>query len=910
MVVNKRYPLKLILKDHGADFDLKPWLEDLQYEETGNKEISSAIIVLNLHFGRFLKDGKVIGGKTFPKIQFFDRIFIQFTDPNGIITEDVVEVLKFKPDESGGTGDTLTLLAEHQGYHFFRMHNLKQYQRESGFAVIADNGTVYTSTDVKGVKQPNMEKHDTPFSFTGTKPVGNAASEATYIDFDFNSSEFYMGDAINVVAKRLGASVDAGGELEFFDWRTVSKYNHSTGQDLDTIQMQFRVSGDNGPNPKVILNKTTATINKILDSHGELEPEKSTSVYLWGDMNMGSQPPGYQIYFGEKEFFLSALAWTDGRQYKAGMRVNFEGFFYKCLISHTASSSNNPINGFGLFWNIEVFTPSTKYSNWTFNKPQYWMNSGFGYIFSTVFPQNNRASCYDFNLIIRDINHRRSWADINVGSINDIPSSMYLLGGGKEMYRGFRLLLDQNENFIGTPFNQNGGKDRNDKNYVDAIVQHNGSKFTGNQEYKNWDVFLESKNDLEILSMRDGICFVYAPCDNLTFNSVCNGNRLGGWQQGAYEAIQISLNTVAGFVPGLLPDCVHPYHIKGSNDPDFGNAQGVEGGVDGDKSAVRAHYQFTDSPRAHGAWLNMAFPLPRDGFGGAFTTVIAGEKFINPTLDLNNMHLSSNGKRGLNQGSDSEGRGSLEYGKINASRFYLKLEALSFGLLLPGGNFKYRLALFDTGDNVIVGDATITHNFNFSEMTIEITNLEIWRGRHGVPFTPLQEIEILDVFETRNVVRIAISSLDSYDGDGRYVPLNTYTKFTSGTDIQLDGFHFVKPLTAMTQLATLQANKPEINFEREPLDRGQISNSKQLENDGLSQLELEQFKRVEYEINRPLRCDIKFGEEFTYINPNVVDDTDFGSADSIDLVCKKNIFIYSKKRGYSTKTIAVKRFRT
>lgn len=912
MPVNERYPITLILKDHGEDFDLAPWLEDMEYEETGNNEIANATIILNQHFGRFNNEGQVIGNHTFPKINFFDRIYFKFTDPDGNIIEDVVQVLKFKPDESGGTGNTLTLLTEHQGFHFFRMHNLKQYQRESGFEVVADNGNVYSSTDVRGINQPSMEKHNTDFDFSGSKPVGNAASKATYIDFDFASAEFFIGDGINIVAKRLGSSVESGGELEFFDWRTISKYNHNTKTDLDIIQMQFRISGDNGPNPKIILDKNTATIKKILDSHGELEPEKSTSVFAWGDMNMGSQPPGYQVYFGEKEFFFSALEWTDGRFYKAGMRVKFKGVFYTCVITNTGNfGTNDPLSGIGFFWSVDTFTPSTNYSNWTKDKPQYWANSGFGYIFATVHPQNDRACCYDHNLVIRDINHRRSWVDLNAGKLSDIPSSMYLLGGNQKMYRGFRILIDQNSNSIGTPFTQNGGRDRNDKLYVDSVVMHNGNNFTDSEEYKNWDVFLESKNDLEILSMRDGICFVYAPCDALSFNGDCTGSRLGGWKQGAYQAIQISSLTVTSFVPGLLPDCVHPYHINTVNDPEFKSTQGIEGGIPGQNSAVKIQYNFFDSDLSHGAWINLAWPLPRDGHGGAFSTTIVGEKFINPTLDLNNMHLSSLGKRGLNQGSDDEFRGALEYGKINATRVYLKLEASALGgLILPGGDFKYRIALFDTGDNVIVGDATITHNFNFSEIEIEITNFQIWRGRHGIPFTPLQEIEILDIFETRNVVRMAISSLDSYDGDGRYVPLNKYTKFTDGTTIHLDGFHFVKPLTAMSQLETTQGDKPSINFEREPLDRGQISNYSQLRNDVLSTLELEQFKRVEYEINRPLRCDIKFGDEFTYINPRVVNDTDFGDAESIDLVCKKNIYIYSKKRGKTVKTIGVKRFRT
>jgi len=437
--------------------------------------------------------------------------------------------------------------------------------------------------------------------------------------------------------------------------------------------MQFRISGDIGTAQKVVLDKTTATINKILDSHGELEPEKSTSVYAWGDINMGSQPPGYQIFFGEKEFFFSARDWTNGRVYKTGMRVQFEGPFYKCLVANTAVlGTNDPISGIGLFWQVETFIPSTNYSNWTINRPQYWINSGFGYIHSQTFPQNNRACCFDHNLVIRDINHRRSWVDANRPTIDDIPSSMFLPGGDKNMYRTFRLLVDQNVGLIGFPFTQNGGRDRFGKLFVDSVVRHNGGTFTGNDTFKNWDVFLESKNDTEILSMRDGICFVYAPCDELTFNSECTGTRLGGWQQGAYEAIQISGLTITSFVPGLLPDCVHPYHINEGGIPDFGTAQGIESGLNGQNSSIRIGYNFSDSALAHGWWINLSFPLPRDGFAGAFTAVVAGEKYINPSIDLNNMHLSSTGKRGLNQGSDADGRGSLEYGKLNAQRLYLK----------------------------------------------------------------------------------------------------------------------------------------------------------------------------------------------------------------------------------------------
>jgi len=912
MPVNVRYPLVLVLKDHGPDFDLIPYLEDLEYEETGNEELSSAKITLNAHFGKFIKPVTQTG-TAIPKINFFDRIYIEFTDPDGNITKDVVEVLNKSPGELPGVGDTIELNCDHQGWYFFRMHNLKQYQRESNFDMIKDQGDVYNSTDVIGVDQPTMIGHDVPFN--DTTKIGNAASKATSIDMDFANSEFIMGEATQAIADRAGSSVDNGGELEFFDWRTISSYDHGLGTLLDQIKMQYRVSGDNGVSPKVVVSKNNPTI-KLLDTRSSQDPEKSTAIHGWGDLNSGSLLPGFMIYFGEKEKFLAAKEWQDAIFYKAGMRVQFNGAFYAAAQDHISQNGvNDPLTGIGTFWTgPQAFVPSVDYSQLTKNRPEYWINSGAGYIHQQVFPNNHKATLHDHNLVIRDKNHRRSWVDIRGSSKFDVPASMILQGGTINMYRGFRILLDSAVGALGAPFDQNGSKDRFGKSYVDAVVQHNGGIFIGSLEYLNWDVFLEAVDDLEIIVMRDGDSYVFNPCSSLNFNGVCTGARTPGWNVGYYKAIQISGLSVASFNSDSRIDCLHPYEIlDGPPRPNFGTTQGVEDGIPGVDSAVRVKFNLGDDIRSAGAWLNLAFPIPRDGFAGAFTARTAGEKFINPTLDLNNKHLSSLGKRGLNQGLDAEGRGSLDYGKINKFSSFLKLiNTAALNIIPPGGDFKIRIAFFDTDDNVTIKDATLSHRDNFDEISPELP-FEIYRGRHGVAFTPVVELEILDIFETRNVVRISISTLDSYDKEGRYNIFNKFTALIGDTEFQIDAPHFVKPLSATTQKEPIQANKPGRNLERDPIDAPQISNFKQLESHLLSMLEIEQFKRVEFEITRPLRCDIKFGDEFTLKHPILVDDPDFGPNDEVDLICKKNIFTYKKGKGgggFTTKSIGVKRFRT
>jgi len=911
MVLNPRYPITIVLKDHGTDFSLKPYLQHIEYVETGNEEISHAKIILTSKFGKFIKP-VTQAGVAIPKIEFFDRIYVKFTDPNGDITDDVLEVMAKFPGEEVGMGDTIELFCEHQGWHFFRGHNLKQYQRESGFDVIADQGNVYNDDSVRPIKAPIMELHDVEYN--SVTELGNAASEATAIDFDFGNSLFFFGDAVTVVSDRLGSSVDNLGELEFFDWRTVSKYDHDTNSDLDTIQMQFRVSGDVAS--KVIIDKADA-VDKILDLTSEQEPEKANSIYSWGDINSGSMPPGFSIYFGEKEAFFSAKDWADARNYKIGMRVQFDGAFYKAIQDHLSSGPTDPANGIGTFWNLDTFNPSVDYSLFTKNKPQYWINSGAGYVDAGFSPATNRAAMHDQNLVIRDSIHRRSWVDLRVTALADVPSSMYLLTGGSEMYRTFRILLDSTLGSLGTPFNQNDDHDRFGKEYVDSIVQHNGSTFTGAEEYKNWDVFLAVKDDLEIIVMREGNSYVYNASNDLSYRNFNNGSRNGTWSAGAYVNLDPLFGTAsAGFFQGgAIADCLHPYNIVGANNPDVGNAQGIEGGIPGVNSAIRIKYEFADGARSQGVWLNLAFPTPRDGHATAgFTATIVGEVYANPTLDLNNMHLSSLGKRGINQGVDDNGRGALDYGKINAIRTYMKLITTEIAGLVNqlGGEFKFRFAFFDSADNVFIKDVTLSHKNNFGEITAKLP-FEVYRGRHGLAFTPSEELEILDILQTRNIVRISIASSASYDENGRYLGfLSGFSPLFGSTELQLDAFHFVTPLSATTQKQTIQANKPDINLERETLDRPQISNYIQLLHDAQSELEITKFQRVSYKIRRPLRCNIKFGQEFTLKHPILIDDSDFGNNDEIDLVCKKNIYSYVKGKGrggYTCTTYGSKRIR-
>ncbi len=917
---NPRFNYLVVLKDHGADLDITKHVQDLEYRETGNKNISSARMILNAHFGRFIIDALVIGGKTFPKINFFDRIFVRFTDDDGKELEDVLEVRIIHPNEkSEGEGTTLTLELDNQGWHFMNIHNLKQYRRLSGFEIIQDVCNFYQDPQNLGTKQPTVEGQNQVFSFgvDYKSSFGIATSQATSIIFDFSNSEVYCGDAVNDILDWLGAPVSAGGELEYFDWRFIPKYNHATGADLDIMRIMVRKSGD-VPGAKVVIDKDDATpIVKVTEVKSTLHHEKGTAVYAYGDPNAGSLPTIFSRYFADKEFHFAAKEWTDGFVYKTGMRVRHIGVIYEALLNHTAVDGvNDPITGIGVFWNLKTFAVGDGYSFWTKNKPQYWINSGAGYIDSTTFPATGRACQFDQNLVIRDGGHKRTYVDLAVNDITAllIPNDLVLEGGDFHMYEGFRIRITT-PNPSGV-FTQNSGNDRTGKTYTNSITQHNGATNTGSTEFLNWDVFEPAVDDLECADLRSGRCFTFNPAVIGIFQETPIGGRQVGWIEGGYTPDFIPLQGFGAlFVANLIFDCLHDYDIIGTNNPDFGSAEGIEGAVLGANSAVRVKYTLAPLSRKVGFWLNFAFPAPISGFAGAFTPETTGEEYKPPTLDFNNMHLSARAVRGLNQGLDARSRGAEDFGKINALRFYLKVIGLNAGGFdILQGNIKVGIVFYDTSDNVIVShDAVVNVLKNYEEITIPTDSLKIYRARSEFPFLPVQELEILDIFRNRRVKRMAIYSLDSYDEEGRYLAVNRFTvELFSSLEAQIDGFHFVKPLTVTTQESTVQASKPNRNLEPPPRNYPYISNYRQLKNTARTQLEIDRFKYVKYEIKRGMKLNVRFGEEFTFKHPRLVFDTDVAPNDEVDLICKENVITINKGKGaggFMVTTHGVKRFR-
>lgn len=877
----------LVLKDHGSDINITSTYMTLHLEDAGTEEISNAILTLSSKRGRFIKNNITLNGITYPKLLHFDRIFIRLTDRNGNKVNKVMEIMKLKPKRIPGRGLFLDVYLSDQSWYVWQDHFAKQYQRQSGFEVVQDICNSYNAN--RGTDNPEIFSHDTVFS-QGTGK-GNAMSKATFNDYDFANAEMLDYDGILEVVDKLGSPVEAGGELEFYEVQFIPRYNHDApvASDLDKIDLALFPSG--GRNSTIKTISKDVVLDLVTETDSNLEKETGTAVFAWGSPD-GSLPTHFSIFTSEKEEFYAAKDYDDAITYKTGMRVQRSGFYYVAI--QNVPISTPPPNA--TYWALDSFTPSVDYSPWTKDKSQYWINSACGF-FDATNPAGN-FSCFDHNMVVRDNDHHRTW--VHTVNRNEASIASLYKKGGTTYRRGFRVLC--NGTPTGGAFSQNSGRDRFNKSYTNAVIKHNGGTNSGSNQYKNWDVFREAQADDEVVEKDNGRSYTFVG---------------GTWDIEAYW-LNIG-STSAVLTPGKSFDCLHKVMFSGASSQ-FGNVPGLIEGGSYTTSSVYAKYEFNIAAanfESIGAWINFEFPFPPNSNSIPWGAVTLGEKYYPDTLDINNLHLSSNGGRGFNQGIDASNRGAEDFGEISAIAYYCQLELRTvLGATPPSGDWKIGTCFYDTSDNVVLGEAVIPHLNNPTEIIIPINSFKIHRARPGAAFIPLQEIEVLNLFEWRNIIMGSIFTLDSYDDLGRYAGIFSRIAQECGqigsARIIVDGFRFIKPLLVTTQEETNQNNKPSRNLQPTFLQHPQIFNYVQLKNNAKTYLEIHQFKRVEYVIKQRMRCDVKFGDWLYYTDAELIDETVDAKSNTVKLVAKKVIYDISKGKqgpgGKLTTIMGVKRF--
>jgi len=840
--------------------DLSDFVETITLTDIGTGEVTSAVLRLYSFEGQFIR--------TAPLFDEYQKIQITITDDASNTYDRIYEIHKIIPIESTEEGNVVELEMMGQEWHLSRSYFAKQFYFETGFKTVED--IIQQYNDNNGTLQPEVVDFD--------NNTGNKLPKWTANFYDFNVAEKKVYDGCMEVVDRLGTTVAAGGGGDFWE------LYFQNGATSATIEMRAFVSGSL-PAPGSEVTITDADEVNADPSEGGIDATQATVIAAWGDPQSGSNPPDVSKFHGEMEAFITTTKWvnpaTSGQDYPQDALVSFLGNVYQSNIDD--NSSTPPTN-----WTIKFvrdFLGASEYSPWTNNKAGHWKNSGsnpsganFGFGTANGF--------WDGNLVVWDLNHYRTQVVERSADPDDI-STPYLYGGviGGE-YRGFRVLVDPEIGPLGGVF---AGNDSNNVAFSGNTAQFDGIE---------WLVKRITSDGEEIAVTHEGIVYE---------------KQTGTW---------VDIHATA-----RANDCFHNYSSL-STDAGVNNTIKSLGPTTtyGDTSAIRVTYKYTplltgllqdanENFYQVGAWLNLRFPFPFNTYNSVPTLgVLWGNNATKKepvTFDTNNMHFTHSGLNGFNNVE------AIDLGPTNAVNFAMRLLWLdTFGARMLKGDFKIRCIMYDTSDNVVFQDFTIPFNNQFWDISLPHTKFQIYRAR--IPYRyeldnilaafVLDNLDIINVFEFKNVKSICFQTQESYDNQGRYLPefsrystdlaLETPLAIIQGRqatiELTIDRYSFRKPLLAITAPVT---DRPLItSFRQQPL----ISNFKQLQQDAESWLEVAQFRHRQYDVRTEGKIDINYGDTFFLNKADLVPDDDTRTSDSggnpntIRLVAKKIVYKISK----------------
>jgi len=928
----------VILKDHegdpgadvNGDFDIS---KKCNVIEAADGAPIRATITLDAKGGRFIT-------KT-PKIQKWDRIYFKITDRKGDTFESVVHVKTRNKIRETGKGLQLKLFCPHQSSNLMTRTISKPNIRESGFDAMVDALNQINDPKNRGVKDPTIVI-TTPFDET-TKN-GIRLNQGVTNNYIFEAVKAQT--AFDEILKKEGNVVESGGALEFHYARFQSLYQHPSDTDLDKVAIQVFEQGFRDDGVGGFTNVPSITIKKagILESNphktldGKQESETATNIIAVAEKNSGSWPKDFQRHQGYKDVFESARQWTVSRFYKKGALVKDLNVTYEATVDNTSSVGNQPPSSSWIirtfvkpdtfsgatnynihdlvklggrsykslssgnmgnnpetsptFWVEVFFAPSTDYNPLGKDKAQYWVNAMGGYTQASS-ATNFRAAIIDANCIIKDEFHPRTWVDGVFVDSASLPSE--ILDGGNP-FDGLKILVN------GVGEGDFAGNDPNGVSRDNAVLQFRGIAGEGG----DWFVFLSSQTDREVYDFRDGYSWTFNPCTGaasfVDSAGQCQvGNRDSSvWTRGAYQPTDVIEQLFNGsFELDGQFECVHPVKHDDNDVIELGNEK-IMSELESDTSAVFAVFE-PNSELVRGTYfagLNFAFPWPRNSNSDPHGAVSIGEKIKLNEIDFLNMHKSLLGER-FWFGDDVE-----DYFPIQGFAFYdyIKETLRIGGFNALEGDYKMGIWLCDKSDNEVTIEWTHGHNDVTEPHNASVAKAKVYRGLQGfATFIPAQQIEVLDIFDWRNVVRGGFFTRDSFDKNGRYISSTTpiISLFTTSSRFALsgaikysvDGFRGFKPLVATN---VRSASKPDRNIQDKLLKVPEVISWGQLQPLVDSTQLLTTFERNAIKVDSSLRCNLKFGDPVYYEDAEAIDETTDSLPNTLKLVVDEQIYTVSK----------------
>ncbi len=885
------------------------------FTDTGTGEVNQATIIIRSLDGNYNTSGSTIFAE-------FDRIRIRCTDLGGNSYDRYFEIINIIPSITKAEGTLITLECLGIEYHTQQIHFAKPFYFENSFNVASRIGVIYN--DNRGTEQPLLSFHTVIFGISGNQrgdalPLYNANN----LEYGLNEDSCY--NRWMDLIEGAGAAVSVGGALTFFEL----SFN-TTG--VNAMEFKLRASGDNSTilqikNAKVTNPKTVG------EQEGELSNPTGTNLLAWGSAEHGSLPVDHSKYFSGLAKFVFRPEWVTGVLYAVDARVKVTptttvaAKHYKCLIEHTSGTFATDLTA-SKWVQIDMgdeFGDSIQYSPWTDGNATAWSNNGCDPD-RTVF---TNGGWFDINVVVNEEEFFRTWVDVIattnaeldafLDKANDGTNVGYAYDGGTRanLPRGFRILVKADSpsgelaNFANmiveiAPTDSVGGKAlRRLYNFDTANTKIQVAVIDEGKVYADtilagpahtWADISEADigNDCfhpytTLPANVDGIDLVHDPAgaDYRTRSEITDnaerpditkaGGEFGTNQESAIEFKAVAADAVTSFASNAS-DELADYYI---------NAIGFN---------LRFPYPYNTYNSVSGVG---------DLFGGG-----AGSNEEPSTLDVQNMNFTAaNGLEGFNQGSHSE-----DYGQINAVAMWLKYSVVeTAGGTELNDEHQFRAWFIDTKDNVVYQDFVIRFSNHWEDIRLPISGFRIYKGRKPVygfdvpiaAFIPPKELEIINIFEWRNIKMFGVQLQSQYDDQGRFNPgaaaideagnSVTWSNILGSTrKLTMDGFRFIKPLLVTSGQDTTR------NLEPDFLQFPNITIYDQLLNAAKSQLEIEKFKHKEFNIETSGDdvFDILFGEAFYLFNDQIVSDDDkSGENNNILLVNKRTEYSITKPPG-------------
>jgi len=870
------------------------------FTDTGTGEVNQATIIVRSLDGKFNTTGSTIFAE-------FDRMRIQCTDLGSNTYDRYFEIINILPSQDKDGGTQLTLECLGIEYHTQHIHMAKPFYFEDSLEVGKVVGDIYVEN--AGTEQPVLSNFGTVY--TEGNGFGSALPDFNANNWEFGLAEDSCYNRWMDLLEGAGAAVSAGGALTFFELNFLT-----TG--VNAINFKLRKSGDNSTIVQV--QNAVATGVKVGEQEGMISNPTGTNLLAWGSPEHGSLPVDHSKYNSKLLQFIFRPEWITGTVYEIDARVKVTpttavaAKHYKALEDHTSGVFATDLAA--AKWSqidmSDEFGDSIQYSPWTDGKAVLWGNNGCDpnrVVFTA-------GGWFDINVVINEQEFFRTWVDViatttaeleakasatNEGYAYDASGS----GSFATLPRGFRILVNTN-----SPTGVLA-------NFANMVVEVRTLNSDGGLFFHKVYDFTTANTKVQVAVIDEGKVYT----DTITAGPTHSWADISGadWGNDCFHPYTTLPANVDGV--DLVNGTTRSEVTDSTNRPDI--TQDGSEFTQNQESAVKfvalaadaltsAASDASDPLAAYytnAIGFNLRFPWPNNNYNGISEDpgdLYGGGINLNrepATLDIQNMNFTSGGKQGFNHGSESE-----DYGQINAVAFWLRFSVIeSAGSTELNDEHRFRAWFIDTKDNVVFQDFVVRFSNNWEDIRLPIGGFRIYKGRKPVygfdaviaAFVPPKELEIINIFEWRNIKMFGVQLQSQYDKFGRFNPgaaivdeagnSVTWQGILGSTrTLEMDSFRFTKPLLATSGQDTTR------NLEPDFLQLPNITVYDQLVNAAKSHLEIEKFKHKEFNIESSGDeiFDIPFGDGFFLKNEDIVSDDDKVGEDN-------NILLVNKRAEYS-----------